>query len=80
MSLLLKTARVIAFTALLRTPGALAAPTPVLTSPLHSPHQLARQQKEASQTQSTKAWLKKKKDQTADWMHRQKSKLKRMVD
>jgi hypothetical protein len=78
MPLLLKVARVIALSALLGTPAALASPTPVLTSPLESPHQLARQQNKSSQSQSAK--VKTKKDQTASWMKRQKRKLKRVVD
>jgi len=68
---------VIAFGA---TPAALAGPTLVLISPLDSPHQLARQQNQSSQSQSAKAWFKTKKDQTASWIKRQKRKLKRAVD
>jgi hypothetical protein len=80
MPLLLKVGRVIALGALLGTPAALAGPTPVLTAPLDSPYQLARQQNHSAQSQSAKTWFKTKKDQTASWMKRQKRKLKRAVD
>jgi hypothetical protein len=76
----LKLGRVVAFSALLWTSAALAAPMPVQISPLDPPHQLVREQKGSSKAESAKAWLKTKKNQTANWMDRQKRKLKRLAD
>ncbi|HEX2247805.1 MAG TPA: hypothetical protein VHH13_09675 [Arthrobacter sp.] len=70
----------VAFSALLWTSVALAAPVPVSVSPLGSTYLLVREQKGSSKTESTKAWLKTKKNQTANWVNRQKAKLKRMAD
>ena len=58
----LKLGRVVAFSALLWTSAALAAPMPVQISPLDPPHQLVREQKGSSKAESAKAWLKTKPD------------------
>jgi hypothetical protein len=71
--------RAVAFTALLWTSAALAAPMPVNVSPLDSSHQLVREQK-GSKVESAKSWLRTKKNQSANWVNRQKTKLKRMAE
>ena len=74
-----KLGRLVAFGALLWTSAALAAPMPVNVSPLDSTYQLVREQK-GSKVESAKAWLKTKKNQSANWANRQKAKLKRMAE
>ena len=71
--------RAVAVTALLWTSAALAAPMPVNVSPLDSSYQLVREQK-GSKVESAKSWLKTKKNQSANWVNRQKTKLKRMAE
>jgi hypothetical protein len=71
--------RVVAFSALLWTSAALATPTPVLTSHPNSPYQLVREQK-GSKVESAKSWLRTKKNQSANWLNRQKTKLKRIAE
>jgi hypothetical protein len=75
----LKLGRAAAVGALLWSSAALAAPMPVNVSPLDSPHQLVREQK-GSKVESAKAWLKTKKNQSANWVNRQKTKLKRIAE
>ncbi len=75
----LKLSRVVAFGALLWSSAALAAPMPVNVSPLDSPRQLVREQK-GSKVESAKTWLRTKKNQSANWVNRQKTKLKRMAE
>ncbi len=71
--------RAVAFSALLWTSAALAVPMPANVSPLDSPHQLVREQK-GSKVESAKSWLRTKKNQSANWVNRQKTKLKRMAE
>ncbi len=75
----LKLSRAVALSAVLWTSAALAAPMPVNVSPLDSPHQLVREQN-GSKVESAKAWLKTKKNQSANWANRQKTKLKRIAE
>ena len=74
-----KLSRVVAVGALLWSSAALAAPVPAIVSPLDSSYQLVREQK-GSKVESAKAWLKTKKNQSANWVNRQKTKLKRMAE
>ena len=71
--------RAVAFSALLWTSAALAVPMPVNVSPLDTPHQLMREQ-QRSKVESAKSWLRTKKNQSANWVNRQKTKLKRMAE
>ena len=73
-----KLSRVVAVGALLWSSAALAAPVPAIVSPLDSSYQLVREQR--SKVESAKAWLKTKKNQSANWVNRQKTKLKRMAE
>jgi hypothetical protein len=75
----LKLGRVVAVSALLWTSAALAAPMPVQISSLNPPRQLVREQK-GSKVESAKSWLRTKKNQSANWVNRQKTKLKRMAE
>ena len=75
----LKLGRVVAVSALLWTSAALAAPMPVQISSLNPPRQLVREQK-GSKVESAKSWLRTKKNQSATWVNRQKTKLKRMAE
>ena len=56
-----------------------AGPTPVQVSPLTSQIEQVREDR-TSRTATTKRWLRTKKNQTANWMGRQKRKLKNLVD
>ena len=60
--------------------AAMARPTPVLTSPLGSHYELAKERKASSRKTSTRTWLRTKKNQTVAWMQRQKRKIKSLVD
>ena len=71
--------RAVAVSALLWTSAALAVPMPVNVSPLDSSYQLVREQ-QRSKVESAKAWLRTKKNQSANWANRQKAKLKRMAE
>jgi hypothetical protein len=62
---------------------AMAAPLPVSVLARDVPNSLVqsvREQKTPSKTQAAKAWVKTKKNQTVEWMDRQKTKLKRLAD
>jgi hypothetical protein len=58
----------------------MAAAIPVRTSSPASQIEFVREERRASKTATTKAWLRTKKNQTANWMGRQKRKLKKLVD
>ncbi len=73
-------AGVTALVTLLWGSASMAAAIPVQTSPPPSQIELVREERRTSKTATTKAWLRKKKNQTANWVGRQKRKLKELVD
>lgn len=75
-----KLAGAAALATLLANSASLGAPIPVQTLPFSSQVELVREERGGSRTASTKAWLRKKKNQTANWMGRQKRRLKNLVD
>lgn len=60
--------------------ASMAAPTPVQTTVFPSGTEFVREERSGSKAAATKAWIRKKKNQTANWMGRQKRKLKNLVD
>ena len=80
MRTVLKFAGVATLAVLLSSSTGGAAPIPVQASPLGSQVELVREERGGSRVASTKAYLRKKKNQTANWMGRQKRKLKNLVD
>lgn len=80
MKTMLKLAGVAALAIVLWNSAGISAPIPVQASSLGSHVELVREERGGSKTASTKAWLQKKKNQTANWMGRQKRKLKNLVD
>lgn len=76
----LKLVGVAVLATLLSNSASLAVAVPVQTSPIASEVELVREERGGSRAASTKAWLRKKKNQTANWMGRQKRKLQNLVD
>ena len=80
MRTLFRTVAAVALVLLVGSSAALARPTPVLTSPLSSHYELVKEREASSKVASTKAWLRKKKNQTVAWTKRQARKVKSLVD
>ena len=57
-----------------------ASPISVQVPAQASQIELVREDSRGSKTTTTRAWLRKKTNQTASWMGRQKRKLKNLVD
>ncbi|HEX2136156.1 MAG TPA: hypothetical protein VHG30_09675 [Microvirga sp.] len=80
MTVYLCAARALALAFVLGASSALAGPIPAII-PHDSSNQLIQPAREQpSRTETTKAWLKTKKNQTVRWVDRQKNKLKRLAD
>ena len=80
MGLARKLAGVATLATLIWGSASMAAPTPVQTSDFPSGIEFVREERGGSKGAATKAWIRKKKNQTANWMGRQKRKLKNLVD
>jgi hypothetical protein len=80
MTRLIKVAPAVALVLGLGTAAAMAAPIPVLAFAQDIAYSLAAVEKSSSKVESTKAWLRTKKNQTSRWIGRQKQKLKRLAD
>ena len=81
MTIHLRMARALGVVFVLGASSPMAAPIPAAIIPQDTSFrqvQLAREQ--PSRTETTKAWLKTKKNQTVRWVDRQKNKLKRLTD
>ena len=80
MKLGLKLAGIAGLMTVFWTSAGVAAPIPVHSAPLVSEVELVREDRFARRTAPAKAWVRKKGNQTANWMGRQKRKLKNLVD
>ena len=76
----LRMARALGLAFVLTASSPMAAPIPAIIPQDNASPQVQPAREQPSRTETTKAWLKTKKNQTVRWVDRQKNKLRRLAD